>query len=99
MPTHAPYLCRAPSERPYFSADGETYLAQTPLPHIGKSRPLRVLSEEEFAFWQTYGYVVVRGAVSPGEAKGLLEFDGHRGRLGHDAADPDLRRPLAQPLG
>ncbi|MGW1800049.1 phytanoyl-CoA dioxygenase family protein [Streptomyces sp. NPDC001984] len=74
MPTHAPYLHRAASERPYFSADGETYLAQTPLRHIDKSRPLRVLSEEEFAFWQTYGYVVVRNAITPGEAKNLLEF-------------------------
>ncbi|MGW0629773.1 phytanoyl-CoA dioxygenase family protein [Streptomyces sp. NPDC002758] len=74
MPTHAPYLHRAASERPYFSADGETYLAQTPLRHIDKSRPLRVLSEEEFAFWQTYGYVVVRNAITPGEAKSLLEF-------------------------
>ncbi|MER5914363.1 phytanoyl-CoA dioxygenase family protein [Streptomyces sp. NPDC001982] len=74
MPTHAPYLHRAASERPYFSADGETYLAQTPLRHIDKSRPLRVLSEEDFAFWQTYGYVVVRNAITPGEAKSLLEF-------------------------
>ncbi|MEU3979329.1 phytanoyl-CoA dioxygenase family protein [Streptomyces sp. NPDC026672] len=74
MPTHAPYLYRAASERPYFSADGETYLARTPLRDIDKSRPLRVLSEEEFAFWKTYGYVVVRGAITPGEAKSLLEF-------------------------
>lgn len=74
MPTHAPYLYRAASERPYFSADGETYLAQTPLRHLDKSRPLRVLSEADFAFWQTYGYVVVRNAITPGEAKSLLEF-------------------------
>ncbi|MFB7494400.1 phytanoyl-CoA dioxygenase family protein [Streptomyces sp. NPDC056161] len=74
MPTPAPYLYRAASERPYFSADGETYLAQTPLRHIDKSRPLRVLSEQDYAFWQTYGYVVVRNAISPGAAKSLLEF-------------------------
>lgn len=74
MPTPAPYLYRASSERPYFSADAETYLAQTPLRDIDKSRPLRVLSEEDFAFWQTYGYVVVRDAISPGAAKSLLEF-------------------------
>ncbi|MFF0968896.1 phytanoyl-CoA dioxygenase family protein [Streptomyces sp. NPDC003703] len=74
MPESAPYLHRAPSARPYFSPDGETYLAQTPLRDIEKSRPLRVLSEEDFAFWQTYGYVVVRDAVSPGAAKSLLEF-------------------------
>ncbi|MGW3953513.1 phytanoyl-CoA dioxygenase family protein [Streptomyces sp. NPDC004752] len=74
MPTHAPYLYRAASQRPYFSADGETYLAQTPLRRLDKSRPLRVLSEEDFAFWQTYGYVVVRDAISPGAAKSLLGF-------------------------
>ncbi|MEU5089997.1 phytanoyl-CoA dioxygenase family protein [Streptomyces sp. NPDC021356] len=74
MPASTPYLHRAPSARPYFSSDGETYLASTPLRDIEKSRPLRVLSEEDFAFWQTYGYVVVRDAVSPGAAKSLLEF-------------------------
>ncbi|MFG2792586.1 phytanoyl-CoA dioxygenase family protein [Streptomyces sp. NPDC048419] len=74
MPTPPPYLYRAPTERPYFSADGETYLAQTQLRDIEKSRPLRVLSEQDFAFWKTYGYVVVRNAVSPGAAKSLYEF-------------------------
>ncbi|WP_435215399.1 phytanoyl-CoA dioxygenase family protein [Streptomyces sp. bgisy034] len=74
MPTSDPYLYRAPTRRPYFSADGETYLAQTQLREIEKSQPLRVLSEQDFAFWQTYGYVVVRNAVSPGEAKSLHEF-------------------------
>ncbi|MFJ8792986.1 phytanoyl-CoA dioxygenase family protein [Streptomyces sp. NPDC102462] len=74
MPTHDPYLYRAASQRPYFSADGESYLAQTPLRDLDKSRPLRVLSEDDFAFWQTYGYVVVRNAISPGAAKSLLEF-------------------------
>ncbi|MFE5923048.1 phytanoyl-CoA dioxygenase family protein [Streptomyces sp. NPDC056468] len=74
MPTSDPYLYRAPTRRPYFSADGETYLAQTQLREIEKSQPLRVLSEEDLAFWQTYGYVVVRNAVSPGEAKSLYEF-------------------------
>ncbi|MFF1325449.1 phytanoyl-CoA dioxygenase family protein [Streptomyces chartreusis] len=74
MPTSDPYLYRAPTRRPYFSADGETYLAQTQLREIEKSQPLRVLSEQDLAFWQTYGYVVVRNAVSPGEAKSLYEF-------------------------
>ncbi|MFI6355727.1 phytanoyl-CoA dioxygenase family protein [Streptomyces sp. NPDC050743] len=69
-----PHLHRAASARPYFSADGETYLAPTPLRHIEKSQPLRVLSDEDFAFWQTYGYVVVREAITPGEAKQLLDF-------------------------
>ncbi|MFC3571870.1 phytanoyl-CoA dioxygenase family protein [Streptomyces yaanensis] len=74
MSTPDPYLYRAASDRPYFSADGETYLAQTPLRDVRKLRPLRVLSEEDFAFWQTYGYVVVKEAISPAAAKSLLEF-------------------------
>lgn len=76
MPTPDPYLYRAPTRRPYFSADGETYLAQTQLRdiEIEKPRSLRVLSEQDFAFWQTYGYVVVRNAISPGAAKSLYEF-------------------------
>lgn len=71
MPDPAPYLFRAASDTPYFSADGESYLAPTPLRDIRKSRPLRVLSEEDYAFWQTYGYVVVREAI-PAEAAALL---------------------------
>jgi hypothetical protein len=74
MPTPPRYLHRAKTQRPYFSADGETYLAQTQLRDIEKSQPLRVLSEDDFAFWKTYGYVVVRNAISPGAAKSLLEF-------------------------
>ncbi|KOV69217.1 phytanoyl-CoA dioxygenase family protein [Streptomyces sp. MMG1121] len=74
MQTPHPFLHRAASARPYFSADGETYLAPTPLRDLEKTRPLRVLSEADFAFWQTYGYVVVREAVTPGEAKQLLDF-------------------------
>jgi Phytanoyl-CoA dioxygenase (PhyH) len=74
MQTPHPHLHRAASGRPYFSADAETYLAPTPLRDIEKSQPLRVLSEEDFAFWQTYGHVVVREAITPGEAKQLLDF-------------------------
>ncbi|WP_020124295.1 phytanoyl-CoA dioxygenase family protein [Streptomyces canus] len=86
MPTSDPYLYRAPTRRPYFSADGETYLAQTQLRDIKIEKPqsLRVLSEQDFAFWQTYGYVVVRNAVSPGAAKSLYEFAGEFSGL-----DPD----------
>ncbi|CCK26714.1 phytanoyl-CoA dioxygenase superfamily protein [Streptomyces davaonensis JCM 4913] len=74
MPIPDQRLHRAASNRPYFSADGETYLTPTPLRRIEKSHPLRVLSEEDFAFWQTYGYVVVREAISPEAASALLEF-------------------------
>ncbi|KJK51703.1 phytanoyl-CoA dioxygenase [Lentzea aerocolonigenes] len=68
------FLHRSPSDIPYFSANAETYLAQTPLRDLTKSRPLRVLSEEDFAHWQTYGYVVVREAISPAAARELLDF-------------------------
>lgn len=68
------YLHRAASDVPYFSSDGETYLAQTQLRDLRKTRPLRVLSEKDFAFWQTYGYVVVKQAVPASAARSLLDF-------------------------
>jgi hypothetical protein len=74
MPTSDRYLYRAPSEIPYFSSDADTYLAQTPLRDLRKSRGLRVLSEPDFAFWQTYGYVVVPEAIPASAAQRLLEF-------------------------
>ncbi|QDQ15060.1 phytanoyl-CoA dioxygenase family protein [Streptomyces spectabilis] len=74
MPAPAAPLHRAASPTPYFSADGETYLAQTPLKDIRKSRPLRVLSQEQYAFWQTYGYVVVEEAIPADAARRLLDF-------------------------
>ncbi|MEU9993546.1 phytanoyl-CoA dioxygenase family protein [Streptomyces sp. NPDC048045] len=98
-----PHLHRAASGRPYFSADGETYLAPTPLRDLEKSRPLRVLSEEDFAFWQTYGYIVVREAITPGEAKSLLEFAWDFQGLDPDRpetwyAEPEFRSELDQHL-
>jgi hypothetical protein len=74
MPTPDTYLFRSDSDVPYFSTNGEMYLAQTPLRDLRKSRPLRVLSEEDFAFWQTYGYVVVRQAIPTADAARLLDF-------------------------
>ena len=68
------YLHRASSDLPYFSADGDTYLAQFPLRDLAKNLPLRVLSAEDFAFWQTYGYVVVREAIPSAAAVALLDF-------------------------
>ncbi|MYS23461.1 Ectoine hydroxylase-related dioxygenase, phytanoyl-CoA dioxygenase (PhyH) family [Streptomyces sp. DvalAA-14] len=65
---------RASSELPYFSSDGDTYLAQTPLRDLRKTQKLRVLSEQDFAFWQTYGYVVVEQAIPTRAAQELLEF-------------------------
>ncbi|MFD8811946.1 phytanoyl-CoA dioxygenase family protein [Streptomyces sp. NPDC059627] len=99
----SPYLHRAASDRPYFSADGDTYLAPTPLRDIEKSRPLRVLSEQDFAFWQTYGYVVVREAIAPGEAKSLLQFAWEFQGLDPDRpeswyAEPEFRSDLDRHL-
>lgn len=74
MPPLTPHLHRAPSDVPYFSADGETYLARTQLRHLEKTRPLRVLSPEDFAFWQTYGYVIVKEAIPAAAARRLLDF-------------------------
>ncbi|MFE2596819.1 phytanoyl-CoA dioxygenase family protein [Streptomyces sp. NPDC059396] len=74
MPTTDHHLYSAASDIPYFSADGETYLARTRLRDLKKTRPLRVLSEEDFTFWQTYGYVVVKRAIAPEAAQRLLDF-------------------------
>ncbi|MEU4179359.1 phytanoyl-CoA dioxygenase family protein [Streptomyces sp. NPDC026589] len=74
MSTADSYLHRAASDTPYFSADGDTYLAATRLRDLEKSRPLRVLSATDFAFWQTYGYVVVKQAIAPEAAQRMLDF-------------------------
>ncbi|MBY8885184.1 phytanoyl-CoA dioxygenase family protein [Streptomyces sp. PTM05] len=68
------YLYRAASDVPYFSSDGDTYLAQTQLRDLRKRQELRVLSEEDFAFWQTYGYVVVKQAIPTAAAQRMLDF-------------------------
>ncbi len=74
MPDPDQYLHRAVCGVPYFSADADTYFAPTPLRELRKELPLRVLSEDEFAFWQANGYIVVREAITSGAAARLLEF-------------------------
>lgn len=91
MGTPDGYLHRAASARPYFSADGDTYLAQAQLKDIDKSLPLRVLSESDFEFWQTYGYVVLKEAIPPTAAKRLLDFAWEFQEL--DAGRPDSWYP------
>ncbi|MFE9422901.1 phytanoyl-CoA dioxygenase family protein [Kitasatospora sp. NPDC006697] len=81
-----PYLHRAATQRPYFSNDGEAYLAQTPLRDLEKDLPLRVLSAADFEHWQQYGYVVVREAIPAAAAGALLDFAWEFQRL--DPADP-----------
>ncbi|WP_335978600.1 phytanoyl-CoA dioxygenase family protein [Streptomyces sp. CA2R106] len=65
---------RASSENPYYSSDGEIYSAAVPLRDIRKTQKLRVLSDEDFAFWQKYGYVVVEQAIPAAAAQELLDF-------------------------
>jgi Phytanoyl-CoA dioxygenase (PhyH) len=74
MPNPHQYLYRATSAIPYFSAEGETYLAQTQLKDIRKSQRLRVLSESDYAHWQEFGFVIVREAIPAAAAKRLLDF-------------------------
>jgi hypothetical protein len=74
MPTPDRYLHRAASPVPYFSPDGEIYLAQTALRDLKKTVPLRVLSEADFASWQNYGYVVVKQAIPASSARQLVDF-------------------------
>jgi hypothetical protein len=74
MPESDQFLYRSSSEVPYFSRDGETYLAEMPLRDLKKTLPLRVLSEEDFEFWQTYGYTIIREAIPRAEAEKMMAF-------------------------
>jgi hypothetical protein len=94
MPTPTPFLYRASSDIPYFSRDADTYLAEVPLRDLRKSRPLRVLSDEDFACWQTYGYVIVREAIPAAAAGQLLDFAWDF--QGLDPARPDTWYPRQQ---
>ncbi|WP_018681948.1 phytanoyl-CoA dioxygenase family protein [Actinokineospora enzanensis] len=67
-------LFPAASPLPYRSADADTYQAPAQLRDLAKTVPLRVLSAEDFAHWQTYGYVVVREAIPAESARKLLDF-------------------------
>jgi len=50
------------------------YLEQAQLRDIKKQLPLRVLSEQDFLHWQTYGYVIVKDAVSPEQVQRTTDF-------------------------
>lgn len=49
-------------------------VARTPLREIRKTLPLRVLSQQDFKHWQTYGFVVVPQAVPPQNMSHLVDF-------------------------
>ncbi|NYH15269.1 phytanoyl-CoA dioxygenase family protein [Paraburkholderia bryophila] len=48
--------------------------AHTPLAGIVKRLPLRVLSTEDFRFWQHHGYLVVKSVISPEQAERTARF-------------------------
>ena len=50
------------------------YSEQTQLRDIEKQLPLRVLSDSDFLHWQTYGYVIVKDAVSPEQVRRTTDF-------------------------
>ncbi|HSC81924.1 MAG TPA: phytanoyl-CoA dioxygenase family protein [Chitinolyticbacter sp.] len=50
------------------------YTEQTQLRDLKKRLPLRVLSADDFAHWQRYGYVVVKQAVSAEQVARTVDF-------------------------
>ncbi|CAM5609747.1 hypothetical protein SALBM135S_07268 [Streptomyces alboniger] len=74
MPAPDRDLHRAASEVPYFSADGDTYLAQTLAAGADQDAGGGRASEEDVACRQTYGYIVVKQAIPAESAKNLLDF-------------------------
>lgn len=58
---------------PYQSADGEHYLYPQRLQDMQKQLPLRVLSVEDWAFWQRHGYVIIKQAVPTACAAATLQ--------------------------
>ena len=50
------------------------YTEQPQLRDIRKRLPLRVLSDSDFLHWQTYGYVIVKDAVSPEQVRRTTDF-------------------------
>ncbi len=46
----------------------------TQLRDLRKTLPLRVLSEDDFAHWQTYGYVIIPNAVSAKQVKATVDL-------------------------
>lgn len=50
------------------------YFEQTQLREIQKQLPLRVLSDADFAHWQTHGFVVIKHAVPAEQVKRTVDF-------------------------
>lgn len=58
---------------PYISQDAEHYHYPHRLQDLKKELPLRVLSKEDFAFWQRNGYVIIKQAVATATAQNTLD--------------------------
>jgi hypothetical protein len=71
MPIHSGYTGR-------LGTPGQNSLTapvvHEPLRHIKKTLPLRVLSQRDFEFWQTYGFIVVKDAVPLGNVTRVVKF-------------------------
>ncbi len=68
------------SEDRYGYGDGKpgnnsvAYTSTVQLKEIQKTQPLRVLSEEDWKFWQTYGYVVIQQAIPQEYVQRTIDF-------------------------
>jgi hypothetical protein len=51
-----------------------TRAVSTPLKNLKKKLPLRVLSEEDWQHWTTFGYVIVPNAVPQDQIKRLVDL-------------------------
>lgn len=65
---HAPQTAMVEDSHPTTNA------ISTQLKDIQKQLPLRVLSQEDWAHWTTYGYVIVRNAVSQERVNHLVDL-------------------------
>ena len=72
-------------------------IVREPLSKISKKLPLRVLSPEDFAHWQAYGFVVVKQAVSPEKVEALKKLLWEFQEMDPKRPGDVERRPAAQP--
>lgn len=71
--TPEPEMVTSNARIPYLSNDGEHYFGQPPLKDIQKQLALRVLSDADLEFWRTYGYVIVRAAITAQQAQKTMD--------------------------
>ena len=72
MLANAPMSNTPNADRPGNASVKEVRGAQ--LRDLAKTLPLRVLSEDDFTHWQTYGYVVVPNAVPDEQVRATRDF-------------------------